>query len=112
MGVPTYAAETPYNYIALTFWGCGNEHMDMVKVWSDPIFYLGSGTGLGSNTDQIQKALKKKYNDGGVKIFISTFGGTRHPTSANQDPTQCAIDLASYVNSNNLDGVDIDWEDN
>ena len=50
MGVPGYAPDLPYTHIALTFWGCGNEHMDMVKVWSDPITYLGGSTGLGSNT--------------------------------------------------------------
>lgn len=80
MGVPGYAQDTEYNYIALTFWGC-NQLMDMVKVWGDPITYLGSGTGLGSNTDEIQKKLKQLYNDAGIKIMISAFGATEHPTS-------------------------------
>lgn len=80
MAVPGYAQDTEYNYIALTFWGC-NSLMDMVKVWNDPITYLGSGTGLGSNTDEIQKELKQLYNDAGIKIMISAFGATEHPTT-------------------------------
>lgn len=111
MGVPGYAQETIYNHIALTFWGC-NDVMDMVKVWDDPITYLGSETGEGTTKDEIQKNLKKKYNDGGVKILISAFGATEHPTSANIDPTTCATKLGNYVLGNNLDGVDLDWEDN
>ena len=111
MGVPGYAQETIYNHIALTFWGC-NDVMDMVKVWDDPITYLGSETGEGTTKDEIQKNLKKKYNDGGVKIMISAFGATEHPTSANIDPTTCATKLGNYVLNNNLDGVDLDWEDN
>ena len=46
----------------------------MLQVWNDPITYLGSDTGLGSNTDEIQKKLKQLYNDAGIKIMISAFG--------------------------------------
>ena len=62
--------------------------MDMVKVWADPVTYIG--TDLGTTTDQIQKKLKQLYNDGGIKIMISAFGATEHPTSSNTDPTTCA----------------------
>ena len=33
-------------------------------------------------------------------------------TSFGYDPTVCANKLGAFVQSNNLDGVDIDWEDN
>jgi chitinase len=60
----------------------------------------------------VQTFLKGKYNQHGVKILISVFGATEFPTNANIDPLACATKLASYVSTNNLDGVDIDWEDN
>jgi chitinase len=34
------------------------------------------------------------------------------PTSQKQDPLVCAAKLGKYVLENNLDGCDIDWEDN
>ena len=43
MGVPGYAQDTDYNMIAMTFWGCSSL-MDMVKVWADPVTYIGAGT--------------------------------------------------------------------
>ena len=111
MGVPGYAQSTIYNHIALTFWGCNSE-MDIVKIWSNPTIYMGFDSEFGSTDGEIQKNLKKKYNDGGVKIMISAFGATEHPTSAGTDPTVCATKLGNYVLNNNLDGVDLDWEDN
>lgn len=46
MGVPGYAAKHNYNYIALAFWSYPNL-LDMVKLWDDPVKYLGSRTELG-----------------------------------------------------------------
>ena len=59
-----------------------------------------------------RKTLKKKYNDAGIKIMISAFGATEFPTSGKLDPIECANKLGKVVLENNLDGVDIDWEDN
>jgi len=56
--------------------------------------------------------LRKLYNDAGVKILVSAFGATEMPTSAGVDPVQCATELGNFVLENNLDGADIDWEDN
>lgn len=44
--------------------------------------------------------------------MISAFGATEFPTSNGVDPIDCAIKLGEFVKNNNLDGVDIDWEDN
>lgn len=44
--------------------------------------------------------------------MISAFGATEFPTTGGVDPVACAQKLGSFVASNNLDGVDIDWEDN
>lgn len=44
--------------------------------------------------------------------MISAFGATEFPTTNGIDPVDCANKLAAFVAENNLDGVDIDWEDN
>lgn len=36
---------------------------------------------------------------------------TDNPTSTGVDPTACARSLAAFVKANDLDGVDIDYED-
>ena len=111
IGVPGYADQTIYNYIALAFWST-NGPLDIVNIWANPLFYFGAENPFGSTNDQIQKTLKKKYNDGGVKILISAFGATEFPTTNGVDPVDCANKLGNFVLQNNLDGVDIDWEDN
>lgn len=112
IGVPGYAPTTLYNYIALAFWSYSTGPLDIVNIWADPVKYFGSDSVFGNTKDQIQKNLKKKYNDNGVKILISAFGATEFPTTGGVDPIDCATKLASFVSGNNLDGVDIDWEDN
>ncbi len=56
--------------------------------------------------------MKEKYNKAGIKILISAFGATEFPTTSKIDPIDCAVKLGNFVLENNLDGVDIDWEDN
>jgi hypothetical protein len=43
--------------------------------------------------------------------MISAFGATEFPTTQGVDPLGCAEKLGNFVLKNNLDGVDIDWED-
>ena len=43
--------------------------------------------------------------------MVSAFGATETPTTSGIDATDCALRLADFVKSNNLDGVDVDWED-
>lgn len=74
--------------------------------------YFGGASAFGSSNDEVQKNLKKMYNDNGVKIMVSAFGATEFPTSGGVDPIACAQKLGDFVKNNNLDGVDIDWEDN
>jgi chitinase len=109
LGVPGYAKAHSYNYIAFAFWSYSGP-LDMAKVWADPVKYIGTSADLGSTKDQMQKAIKKKYNDAGISVFVSAFGATEMPTG--QDPTTVATSLANWVLGNNLDGVDIDYEDN
>lgn len=42
--------------------------------------------------------------------MVSAFGSTDNPT--NQDPELVCEKLAKFVIDNNLDGVDLDYEDN
>lgn len=75
IGVPGYATQTIYNYIALAFWSTSGP-LDIVNIWADPVKYFGGDSIFGTTKDAIQKNLKKKYNDNGVKILISAFGAT------------------------------------
>jgi chitinase len=56
-------------------------------------------------------AIKKQYNDAGVKLMISAFGSTEQPTTQGFDPVKTANDLADFALQVGVDGVDIDYED-
>ncbi len=43
-------------------------------------------------------------------VMVSDFGATGNPTS--WDPTIKCTNIANFVKNNNLDGLDIDYEDN
>jgi hypothetical protein len=83
----------------------------MVLLWGNAATYFSDGS-FGATTPEIQRSLKALYNNAGVNIMVSAFGATEFPTNAGYDPTVCAGKLGDFVNNNNLDGVDIDWEDN
>lgn len=71
---------------------------------------MSAESSLGKTNTEIRAALKKAYNDNGVKILVSAFGATDMPTGG--DPIAIATNLAKFVIDNNLDGCDIDYEDN
>lgn len=111
LGVPGYTTGTlPFNYIALAFWTYGSGAVDAATVWSNPLYYIGAGT-FGDTKEQIQTTLKANYTNAGTKLLVSAFGATENPTSQGDDPVLVGQQLAAFVNSNMLDGVDIDWED-
>ena len=112
IGLPGYAKPSIYNFVAFAFWSYSSGALDIVNIWADPMKYFGGPSQFGSSNDQVQKNLKKAYNDAGIKVMISAFGATEFPTSNGVDPTDCAVKLGEFVKNNNLDGVDIDWEDN
>ena len=107
MAVPGYATPHNYNYVALAFW-LSTGPTDIALLWSDPITYMG--TEFGSTTQEVQAFLKQKYTDAGIKLLVSAFGSTDHPT--NLDPVTVATNLADFVKNNMFDGVDIDYEHN
>lgn len=43
--------------------------------------------------------------------MVSAFGGTDFPTSQGADAAQTAQKMAEWVVSNDLDGIDVDYED-
>lgn len=112
LGVPGYANYHMYNFVAFAFWTYQHGPLDIALLWDDPMKFFGSPNVFGSTKDQAQKAIKQKYNSEGIKLMVSAFGATEFPTTLKIDPIACAEKLGNYVLSNNLDGVDIDWEDN
>lgn len=73
-GVPGYSPPHIYNHIAMAFWTCSGNLKDMAMVWADAYNYFGWGNSFGSTTDEVQKSLRKRYNDAGIKIMVSAFG--------------------------------------
>jgi len=96
----------------LAFWFCGTNPMDAAQVWTNFNQYGMNNLGFGSTTKEVQAAIRKKYNDAGIRILVSAFGATEFPTSRGMNATECGTKLGHYVNDNNLDGADADWEDN
>lgn len=109
MGVPGYAPPHKYNYICLTFWSSKGP-LDVALAWNQSLTYFGASV-FGSTSSQIRASIKQLYNNNGIKLMVSAFGATQAPTTSGVNPTSCALNLADFVKNNNLDGVDIDWED-
>jgi len=113
IGVPGYAPTSAYNTINLAFWTSNNGPVDAALLWGDAFTYVTPDNPWGANnTQQVQAAWLKAYHGAGIKVLVSAFGDTDYPTSEGKDPNQVATDLANWVKLNQLDGVDLDWEDN
>ena len=54
--------------------------------------------------------IKSQYNAAGIKLLVAAFGSTDVPTSSGADPVTTANNLASFVKTYGLDGVDVDYE--
>lgn len=52
-----------------------------------------------------------KSGMGNTKLMVSAFGATEQPFSAGDDPAATAASLAAWVKAQNMDGVDVDFED-
>ena len=111
LGVPGFTAGNVYNYVAHTFWTYPNTPLSASGIWSDIATHMKGVFPYGNTTPDIQATLKKNFTNAGVKLLVSAFGATQTPTSSGFNATDCALQLANFVNSNNYDGVDIDWED-
>ncbi|KAJ3901817.1 putative chitinase [Lentinula edodes] len=59
---------------------------------------------------QAQKSsIKSAYQKAGIKLIVSAFGSTDLPTSS--DAKSTAATMAKWVQDNNVDGIDVDYED-
>jgi len=112
IGVPGYAPKSAYTTINLAFWTSNNGPVDAALLWANAYEYVSADNPWGNNTQQVQAAWLKAYHDQGIKVLVSAFGDTDFPTSEGKDPNQVAQDLANFVKVNQLDGADLDWEDN
>lgn len=111
LAVPGYTkTPLPYNYVALAFWTYGQGAVDAAGMWANLAANMGTTT-LGKTTKEIQASWKAKYAAAGVKLLVSAFGSTETPTSSGFNATDCGLKIAKFVIDNQLDGVDIDWED-
>ena len=52
-----------------------------------------------------------RYHAAGIKVVASAFGSTDAPTTWGEDPQQLASTFASFIKENQLDGIDVDYED-
>lgn len=106
-----------YNTIMLAFWlanqdGSSNP-ADVGDVWTNPEKYFDlTSSKYGSSPDEIRQNLRAEYHSNGAKVLISAFGATQFPTTQGIPATACGENLAQYVIDMQLDGVDLDYEDN
>lgn len=112
IGVPPYSHSYAYNIINLAFWTTNQGPVDAALLWCNAITYVSPDNPWGNTTQQIQQAWINLYHQYGVKVLVSAFGATNFPTTEGADPIVTAEALAKFVSDNNLDGVDLDWEDN
>merc|ERR1712032_1521648 len=108
-----------YNVLNLAFWctnagGAGKSGaVDTALVWSNIITYFTTDNDFNCTTNQAcQKVLIDKYHEAGMKLLVSAFGATDFPVSQGADAKAVAEELADFVTTNQLDGVDLDFEDN
>ncbi|KAJ3391937.1 hypothetical protein HDU84_005085 [Entophlyctis sp. JEL0112] len=89
---------TEYNVVNLAFW-LSSGPADAAYTWS--------------TMDQTAKAqILNKLHSSGKLLLVSAFGATEFPTTGGLDPITTAMNLATFVKANQLDGCDIDYEDN
>ncbi|TBU31258.1 glycoside hydrolase [Dichomitus squalens] len=86
-----------FNVINLSFLLSDGPH-DQVAAWAN----LDAGT---------RQQLHQQYNQAGVSLVVSVFGETELPVTKGLDPTQLAGQMAQFVLSNDVDGIDVDWEE-
>jgi hypothetical protein len=85
IGLPGYGQpDNLYNNIFLAFWSCNLDRgLDVGSVWENAIQYFGGQNTIGNTTATLQQNLREKYHQAGKKIFVSAFGSTEFPTTAN-----------------------------
>merc|ERR1711971_964013 len=123
IGVPGYGGSKGYNYLMFAFWvsdsanggaavnGAAFEWQNILNRITSTSLRIELTGSANPTADDLRAAIKSLYNNAGIKIFISAFGGADHPMENGADPAQTATDLAEYANMYLYDGVDVDWEE-
>lgn len=96
-GPPDPSTFKGYNVVDLAFL-LSSGPADQAQAWS-------------SLSASERSSIKSSYNAAGIKLMVSAFGSTDTPTTSGQDPTKLARSMANFVKSNDLDGIDVDYED-
>jgi hypothetical protein len=63
----------------------------------------------GSNNSQIQQYILNQFHQSGAKLIMNAFSNEQIISSLNTDPTLMAKNIVTVVQSNNFDGVSIDF---
>ncbi|KAF5379004.1 hypothetical protein D9757_009105 [Collybiopsis confluens] len=71
---------------------------DRAKIWQDMTQYQ-------------RETVKSEYKAAGVSLIVSAFGSTETPTTSGVDPIAMADQMAKWVIANDLDGIDVNYED-
>ena len=100
-----------YNIINLSFW-TPSAPVDAALVWSNPVKQFGNDSQFGSTNEEIQRNLVQLYHQNNALVLVSAFGATSHPTTEGVNASTAGAHLGQFVIDNNLDGVDLDYEDN
>ncbi|TFY60415.1 hypothetical protein EVG20_g7424 [Dentipellis fragilis] len=58
-----------------------------------------------------RSSIKSQYSAAGIKLMVSAFGETDHPTTDGANPVTTANTMAAWVKQYDLDGIDVDYED-
>ncbi|KIK54156.1 glycoside hydrolase family 18 protein [Collybiopsis luxurians FD-317 M1] len=58
-----------------------------------------------------RQTIKASYEKAGIKLVVSAFGSTELPTTSGKDPKALASTMAQWVKDNDVDGIDVDYED-
>ncbi len=58
-----------------------------------------------------KSSIKSQYAAAGITLMATAFGDSDTPTTSGVDPVATANRFASWVIDNQLDGIDIDYED-
>ncbi|WP_028109338.1 glycoside hydrolase family 18 protein [Ferrimonas futtsuensis] len=103
------ALDRPYTHLILAFLSC-SEHSPFTLELSGAIAAQTSPPQLTQGTKQAIRQLQQQ----GIKVMIS-FGGATMTSAAYRQlvgqESYLAYILAQFVTHNELDGIDIDWED-
>ncbi|KAI9205140.1 glycoside hydrolase superfamily, partial [Polychytrium aggregatum] len=87
-----------YNTFILGFWLSSGAY-DSAYTW----------TGLDAS---VRQGYLDSLHAAGKVVLVAAFGAAEFPTLSKLDPVKTAQNLAAFVKQYQLDGADIDWEDN